>query len=589
MPDLVAQGPRSEDRWRRALPVGESVVLGRSGGGIWTIPWDERISRRHAELQWRDGSLRVRRLPQARNPIFVRGREQESTQLRPGEHFVIGQTTFTLTNEQARVSLDAPQPLEEQIFGPGHLEQWRFRHADQRIEVLGRLPELIAGATSDSELWVRLVNLLLVGLPKAGAVALAEASAIGSAEPSVEILHWDRRLATGEGFEPSQRLIVAALERRQTVLHLWRGDAAAGFTQRDAFDWAFCTPLAGDACRGQALYVAGNLASAGATPQDAVDLRDELKFSELVASIFSALCQMRQLQRQNASLSQFFAPAVMAITAGEDPEQVLQPRETDVVVLFCDLRGFSRRSEQHTGPLLALLERVSAALGAMTRHILDEGGVIGDFHGDAAMGFWGWPLAQDDAPLRAVRAALAIDRDFRAAAQRPGDALADFRVGIGLAAGRAVAGRIGSVDQVKVSVFGPVVNLASRLEGMTKLLHAPILLDEALATWLRRNVPAEIARCRRLGRVRPAGLDAAVEVSELLPPASESPSLEAADLAEYEAALRAFESGDWKQALQRLHRVPADDQAKDFLIAFIAQHQRTPPPGWDGVAPLASK
>lgn len=589
MPDLVAQGPRLEDRWRRGLPTGEAVLLGRGAGGAWSVPWDERISRRHAELLYRDGVLRVRRLPQARNPIFARGREQASLTVRPGEHFVIGQTTFTLTTEQARVSLNAPLPLEEQIFGPGHLEQLRFRHADQRIEVLGRLPELIAGATSDAELWVRLVNLLLVGLPRAGAVALAEATAIGTLEPQVEIVHWDRRLATGEGFEPSQRLIVAALERRQTVLHLWRGDVAAGFTQRDAFDWAFCTPLTGDACRGRAIYVAGNLAEADATPAPTGDLRDELKFTELVAAIYSALCQLRQLQRQNASLSHFFAPAVMALTAGEDPEEVLRPRETDVAVLFCDLRGFSRRSQQHEGPLLALLERVSAALGAMTRRILDEGGVIGDFHGDAAMGFWGWPLAQDDAPRRAIAAALAIDRDFRAAAQRPGDPLADFRVGIGLARGRAVAGRIGSVDQVKVSVFGPVVNLASRLEGMTKLLHAPILLDEAMAAWLRTHVPPEEARCRRLGRLRPAGLDAAVEVSELLPPETESPHVQAAHLAEYEAALRAFESGDWGLALQRLHRVPADDQAKDFLIAFIAQHQRTPPAGWNGVVPLASK
>ncbi len=51
-------------------------------------------------------------------------------------------------------------------------------------------------------------------------------------------------------------------------------------------------------------------------------------------------------------------------------------------------------------------------------------------------------------------------------------ALADFRMGIGLASGRAVAGRIGTVDQVKVTVFGPVVNLAARLEGMTKSLRA---------------------------------------------------------------------------------------------------------------------
>ena len=137
-------------------------------------------------------------------------------------------------------------------------------------------------------------------------------------------------------------------------------------------------------------------------------------------------------------------------------------------MLFCDLRGFSRHSERSAEDLLGLLNRVSQALGVTTHEIREQGGVLGDFHGDAAMGFWGWPLAQPDAAVRACLAALAIRAEFAATAQRPDDPLADFRVGIGIATGRAVAGKIGTVDQVKVTVFGPVVNLASRLEGMTK-------------------------------------------------------------------------------------------------------------------------
>ena len=93
---------------------------------------------------------------------------------------------------------------------------------------------------------------------------------------------------------------------------------------------------------------------------------------------------------------------------------MLAPREADLSVLFCDLRGFSQRSEQDADQLLKLLAQVSDALGVMTRHILDTGGVIGDFHGDAAMGFWGWPLEQSDSPRRAVEAAMRI----RQASQR---------------------------------------------------------------------------------------------------------------------------------------------------------------------------
>ena len=60
-------------------------------------------------------------------------------------------------------------------------------------------------------------------------------------------------------------------------------------------------------------------------------------------------------------------------------------------------------------------------------------------------------------------------------------------------------------------------------------------------------------------------------------------------MADYERALDDLLAGRWPQAFERLHRVPAEDRVKDFLTVFIAQHNRTPPDGWNGVIPLASK
>jgi adenylate cyclase len=258
-------------------------------------------------------------------------------------------------------------------------------------------------------------------------------------------------------------------------------------------------------------------------------------------------------------------------------------------VLFCDLRGFARTSERSAEDLLGLLNRVSLALGVTTHHIREEGGVLGDFHGDAAMGFWGWPLPQPDAALRAARAALAIRAQFAAAALRQGDPLADFRAGIGIATGNAVAGKIGTVDQVKVTVFGPVVNLASRLEGMTKTLHAPILIDQRTADVLRSQLSPDAGRLRRVAVVKPFGMDHRLEVTELLPPAAEFPALSDAHIGEYERALDDVVAGRWSEAFERLHRVPAEDRVKDFLTVLIAQHNRTPPDNWTGVIPLTVK
>ncbi|GAG02616.1 unnamed protein product, partial [marine sediment metagenome] len=76
---------------------------------------------------------------------------------------------------------------------------------------------------------------------------------------------------------------------------------------------------------------------------------------------------------------------------------------------------------------------------------------------------------------------------------------------------------------------------------------------------------------------------------ELLPPASEYPELTDEHLGLYESALAAFQSGSWSDAFELLHQIPPEDQVKDFLTVYIAQHNRTPPPDWDGVIPLANK
>lgn len=591
MADLIAQGGQPAFRWRRVLPPGEIVRLGRDVEHF-AVPWDDRISRTHAELIWQDDTLRVRRLNSARNPIYLRGKQQDDFQIKAGEHFVIGQTSFTLSQDRVNVSVDARQPVKQQAYSAKYLQQMQFRNARARIEVLVRLPEVISGASSDSELSVRLINMLLAGIPTADAAALVRVPETPDGLGAVDVLHWDRHLHQGSDFHPSERLIREAVARGESILHVWSGEGQMAFTAREDVDWAFCTPILGPACRGWAFYVSGRFSQSGdaVTPaSDPTDLRDDLKFAEVAAATLRSLRQLQDLQRRHARFSQFFSPVVSSALAGGDPDVVLAPRETEVTVLFCDLRGFSRQSERSADDLLGLLNRVSRALGVTTHHILEEGGVVGDFQGDAVMGFWGWPLPQSDSVRRACLAALAIRAELERASQQKDDLLAGFRMGVGIATGNAVAGKIGTVDQVKVTVFGPVVNLASRLEGMTKILHAPILLDEPTARYVRQHVPADVARCRRLAVVRPAGLDTPLEVAELLPPQSDDPVLDSQHLARYEAALDAFTQGMWAEAFEHLHHVPADDQAKDFLTVFIAQHNRTPPDDWDGVIRLTSK
>ena len=192
-------------------------------------------------------------------------------------------------------------------------------------------------------------------------------------------------------------------------------------------------------------------------------------------------------------------------------------------------------------------------------------------------------------PIYACKAALGIRRAFELAASTPGHPLQDFRMGIGIAHGRAVAGKIGTQDQVKVTVFGPVVNLASRLETMTSQLRVPILLDETTANLVRPRLAHSVGRLRKLARVLPVGMETPVMVSELLPSSVEYSLLTDEHIQQFERGVDLFIAGQWEDAWQCLHAMPAVDRAPDFLSMPIVQNNRTAPPEWDGIVRLVRK
>lgn len=593
MLDLIIEGPEPRQRERVSLTQGEVYLLGRDHASDISISWDPYISRQHVRLSLAGRRVSVQKIDGAIGPMFVAGREVEACELGPGEHFVLGQTRFILSLQPHAEPPPGPgRTIEEVAFTREALELVQYRDPDRRVEVLSHLPEVIWGARSDIELYVRLVNLLLAGITQADAAGLVETEGDGT----VTILHWDRRRETAGAFQPSKRLVLESiLRRRQSVLHVWESAVhETEFTATQEFDWAFCTPISGPPGETRGLYLGGRFDRMPGAPQgmlasDGSHLQADVKFAELVAEIVGSVRKLNHLERQQAGLRQFLPPAVLTAIGNDSDPALLAPRESDVTVMFCDLRGFSRQAESAGDDLAGLLDRVSQALGVMTRHISENGGVIGDFQGDAAMGFWGWPVASDDDPHNACRAALAIRAEFADAAHTVGHPLADFRMGIGLARGRAVAGRIGTGEHFVFTAFGPVVNLASRLEGMTKQLHAPIIIDDAMARIVRERLPASEARTRRLGTVLPYGLQMPVTVSELLPSEGNLPELTAAHLAAYDEAVALFSAGRWEEAYTALRTLPSGDRAQDFLAAQIVSHNRLAPPDWTGVVRLPSK
>jgi adenylate cyclase len=598
MPDLIAYGPEQRFQWRKTLPAGV-VTLGRDPArSAWAAEWDRQVSGLHAELCWRDGRLFVKRLTSGRNPLYYLGADQgfDEFSLAEGESFVIGSSVFLLLASEPTGTAEFT-PQIEMTCSREELRQFRYIDADQRIEVLAALPELIrCSSLSDEELEKRVVEVLLQGIPRASAAAVVQLTAAAEGGFTVHVRTEQRRAAHVPAVRPSRRLVTDAVHsRRQTISYRWAGKdipaQPAEITMQDRLDWVVCVPLPDDPAPGWGLYLTGHTSSGTESTHHEL-LRSDLKFAELVGDLFGSLRQVRDLQRRHALLTRFLSrPVLTELSRGDrDIEDVLRPREAAVSVLFCDLRGSCLISEQGKDDLERLWDRLGAALGVMTSNITDLDGVIGDFQGDAAMGFWGWPLPCKDereGAERAARAALGIRRDLaRAVLPGAGERLV---CGVGIASGQAFAGKLGTYDQFKVSVFGPVVNLASRLESMTKYFGVPILLDENTAGLLNNPLAARWCRTRRLARVRPFGMTTVLTVSELLPPSVEPGALEEPQRRDFEAALDAFVAGRWADTDRLLRHLPSSDGPSQVLRRVMEEHDSKPPEGWQGVIEMRSK
>ena len=634
MAELVVRGPAGQT-FRQQLIDGQVVRLGRAPANGWTIEWDRSISREHADLRWQGGRLLVTCLETAVNPVRLRGTSFREILVGSSETFEIGQSNFYVNvssmpdaahveqtyppnrNPLPTLTDDFPHEVESPLaeFAPPegdefaeehsyHAEDLRkvaFADAGRQMEVLSNLPKFIAGSKSDLDLALMLCGLLLEAIPPAVAVAVAmfdEADVLAirtqndpNAEmPKPKVMRVQTRDQFDGRFMPSRRLLRKALRKGESVMHIVGDDSESSrVTMASSLGWAFCAPIAEESCAGWCLYVSG---LGGRDGQNFVSedlLKGDLRFTQLVAQLIGSIRTVRTLQEHKTQLSAFFSPKVMEnLTRKGGAGDILAPSERDITVLFCDVRGFSRKSEQLKGDLHKLLDCVKTALSAMTEGILAFDGSIADFQGDAALGFWGWPTPLADGPMSACRAALSIMNVFNLPPEKRG-LLEGFSCGVGIAHGRAIAGQIGTSQQAKIGVFGPVVNQGSRIEGMTRQFGVGICIDEATADFVRRLMPLSEGRVRRLARVRPKGMDTPLLVHELLPAEIDEDNVSETARLNYEAALEAIIGGRWSEGLERLNAVPDDDGPKKFLIAQMAKYNDTPPADWDGAFRLDVK
>ncbi len=265
--------------------------------------------------------------------------------------------------------------------------------------------------------------------------------------------------------------------------------------------------------------------------------------------------------------------------------------EERVAILFSDVRGFTSLSEQLDAEELVVL--LNDYLTRMTRCIEHFGGMVDKFIGDAVMAVFCLPEPRPDQAERAALAALMMRSELERLNRRIGENGIQLAAGIGLHFGRVVAGLIGSPQKRSYTVIGDSVNTASRVEGMTKQLGAPILVtDEVVAQW---PSPERFVLCP-LGRYRVKGREKPVAAFELLGERDASPP-EPGDCQEAErvaAALELFYDRAFEAAAARFEELAAGGAARARGYRLLARSARAlaaepPPPTWQGETTLLKK
>jgi len=269
-------------------------------------------------------------------------------------------------------------------------------------------------------------------------------------------------------------------------------------------------------------------------------------------------------------------------------EAILGGEKRELTVLFSDIAGFTRISEEIGDPG-RLVDALSEYLGAMSQVIADHGGTVDKYVGDAIIAFWGAPKPHPTHALSACKAAWESQvalRRLRETWRAEGKPAFEARIGVNT--GEVLVGNIGSAARMNYTVMGDAVNLCSRIDGVCSLYGLDIAVGDA--TW---QVAREHFEGRPVDCVAVKGREQAVVFYELIGPKGEVEADRIRFAALYAEAFGHYMAAGFPEARKGFERALAlapDDKPTRELLARCVEFEREPPgPGWNGAVRLTRK
>jgi len=316
------------------------------------------------------------------------------------------------------------------------------------------------------------------------------------------------------------------------------------------------------------------------------DLEGEVHVRSRIREIVQMKTSLENMKKGLRSFKRYVPADLVSELIKLRREAALGAEKKTITVLFSDIAGFTTISESM--PPEKLAESLAVYFEGMTRAILEEGGTVDKFVGDAIMAFWGAPRDVGDHAARACRAALKCQEFLNerfGRGRRDGEP--SFATRIGLNTGEAYVGNFGFSERMSYTAIGDSVNLASRIEGMNKHYGTRLLISESTAAAAGPQFAS-----RAVDRVAVKGKSQGVWVRELAGERAGLTAQRASFLKRFDEAVPLYQERRWKEAaaaFDALNAEAPDDGPAKLLAARCREYAVAVPDGWDGVFHLHEK